>query len=212
MKTPDRGARWWHAVPLLLIVFHCLTSTTLLAKEFRIDLPELKGTCQYGRLSTVVPVDLGTPLVDVSAIKLELSGSHTAGWWVGDMVEDHYVGPKGGMIEATMDSASSFPSQWSCSYNGQGNGSFVTTLILHQNEGVSDWSFLRDGVTDLTLQNSPLIGWGGFTTPPSFDLAGVTLLIEATPVPEPCTVVILGFGAFGVLAHILRRRKLPLDS
>ena len=146
-------------------------------------------------------------MLDLQSIMLELSGTHTEGWWVGDLIEDPYVGPRGGMLLAKMDSASSSSCQWGARYEGGSTGPFTVTLELHRKGGGSDWSFLEDGVTDLLLLHdlqAGVGGGGGFTTPPIFDLTDVAVVINATPVPEPASVVLLGVGSLGLFC---RHRK-----
>ena len=167
---------------VVMLILSGTTSSVVLADIFRIDLPQLENGYQYGQSSVVVPINLGTPLLGLDSIQIELSGEHTAGWWE-DMVFN-YAGPLGGILSAGMDLTSPYSWDWSGEYSGGGNGPFTATITLHRNGGGSDWSFLRDGVTDLTLTHSELRGiGGGFTTPPSFNLTHVALVINATPMP-----------------------------
>ena len=90
-------------------------------------------------------------------------------------------GPRLEELVGTMNSTSPWPLQWACSYWGNDNGPFSATLTLYPGLGRSDWSFLKDGVTDFTLANNMIGGWGGFASPPVFNLNQVTLVIDATP-------------------------------
>jgi hypothetical protein len=195
----------------VLLFFSCETPSSAMANLFRIELPQLEGSYSYGQSSAIVPINLGTPLTDLKNIQLELSGVHNSGWWVGDMVEDLYEGPRGGFLYARMDSESTWslhtwPSQWIGHYNGNGDGSFTATMTLSRLGGGSDWSFLRDGVTDLTFIHDVQGGWGSFTTQPSFNFTDVTLVVDATPIPEPSTLTLLGMGAISLI-FFWRRRK-----
>ena len=80
-----------------------------------------------------------------------------------------------------MDSTSPWSLQWDCSCSEDNNGPFTATVTLHPSLGGSNWSFLKDGVTDFTITNNMIGGWGGFTSPPVFNLNHVTLVIDATP-------------------------------
>lgn len=177
------------------------------ADEFRIDLPELERPYLYGERSPAVPVDLATPLLALESIKVELAGTHTMGWWVGDMVEDFWLGPKGGWLILKMDSGSSSGRQWKASYRGWSTGLFTVTVPLHRAGGGSDWSFLEDGTTDLTVLHDFQVGWGGFTTDPLFDLTDVAVVINATPVPEPATLAALLAGAMVLLRRRAGKRR-----
>ena len=159
-----------------------LAPLAAVADEFRIDLPDLERPYLYGERSPAVPIDLGTPLLALEGIEVELAGTHIEGWWVGDMVEDFYVGPRGGWLILKMDSASLPGRGWKASYQGWATGPFIVTLPLHRAGGGSDWSFLEDGTTDLAVIHDFQVGWGGFTTDPLFDLTDVAVVINATPV------------------------------
>ena len=80
----------------LLMFFSSITSPVVLGEVFRINLPQFETSIGYGQSFAAVPVDLGTPLVQLASIQLELSGEDYEGWWVGDGVEDFYVGPQAG--------------------------------------------------------------------------------------------------------------------
>ena len=180
------------------------------ADELRIDLPELQRPYLYGESSPAVAIDLGTPLLALESIEVELAGVHTEGWWVGDMVEDFYVGPKGGVLILKMDSASPLGSGWKASYVGWDTGPFIVTVPLHRAGGGSDWSFLEDGITDLTIIHDYQLSWGGgggFTTDPVFDLTDVRVVINATPVPEPATLAALLAGAMVLLRRGAGKRR-----
>ena len=192
------------AASLMLLV--CAAAAQ--ADEYRIDLTSLEGLYSYTQSDGPVTIDLGTALIALESIELELAGSNAQGYWSGGLITaDEW---KSGLLAVTMDSASSFPDQWGDSFRADADGTFTTTLSLHRSGGGTDWSFLADGVTDIAISNSVLASIdGGFSLidlvagRPSYDLTDVVLVINATPVPEPAS---LSLAALGGLA-VLRRRR-----
>jgi hypothetical protein len=198
----DMTVRGMASAMTLLVL--CGTLTVASAEEFRIDLPQMETIYSYGWSSPTVPINLGTPLADLASIQLELAGTHTDGW-----KSDIYgSGADGGLLLATMDSASPLGSPWKGSYEGSGTGAFTATMTLHRSGGGSDWSFLQDGITDLRLENALLLfpGGGTMVTPPYFSLTNATLVVNATPTPEPSALVLLFVSAVALIAHAVRRR------
>ena len=187
MSGSIRRTRWlFVALAALSMSFFSTTSPVALGKVFQIDFPQFETSLPYGQDPTPVPIDLQTPLVQLASVTLELSGTDYEGWFVGDQVENFYDGPSPGALVGTINSRAinsigPWPPIWYSTYWGIDNGAFSTTLTVYPGSGESDWSFMKDGVTDFTLANETLVGWGGFTTLPAFNLTQVTLLIDATP-------------------------------
>ncbi len=188
-------------VSLTLVVLMGMCSVAA-AEEYRLSFPELTGTYAYGQLSPVVSVDLGTELISLESIELELVGTHAQGYWQGDMVEDMYAGPKGGAMATKVNTTGGPGDPWTGGMSGAPTGPFDTTLTLHRSGGGADWEFLEDGTTDLQLKHDSLAGFGMFTMLPTFDLTDVTLVVNATPVPEPVTLCLFAVGG----GMLLRRR------
>ncbi len=193
------------AASLTLLI--CVTAAQ--AVEYRIDLTALEGFYSYTQSDGPVTVDLGTTLIALESIELELVGINAQGFWSGGLLMPDTW--KSGLLDVAMDSASSYPDQWGGGFQADADGAFTTTLSLHRSGGGSDWSFLADGITDLTISNSVLASFdgGGFSLSdlvagrPSYNLTDVVLVINATPIPEPATLSLLAVGSFAVL----RRRK-----
>lgn len=213
MRGLIHKVRWlFVAFIVLLTSFFSMTSPVVLGDVFRIDLPQLERSYSYQDWSDYVPVDLGTPLANLASIQLELSGSNSPGWNVGSAENPTYEGPVGGYLGAWMDSASPALSKWSGEYSGQESGGPFTAVLSLQQRFLlpwldSDWSFLKDGVTDLAISNELILVIGSLTSTPSFELTHVALVIDATPIPEPSTLVLLGAGAASLFAYDWRRRR-----
>ena len=195
------------AFSVMLLILSNTTSSLVLADVFRIDLPQLERGYPYGYSPAAVPINLGTPLANLVSIQLELSGTHTNGWWETSFGTS---GPEAGLLAASMDSASPSSLQWKGTYDGAADGPFTATMTLQGAGSPPDWSFLQDGITDLTLAQGQTIlpPFSQLVTAPYFALTAVTLVVNATPapVPEPSALVLIGIVAIGLAAYAWRRR------
>jgi hypothetical protein len=80
-----------------------------------------------------------------------------------------------------------------------------------QNSSLSDDS-LPDSNEDLVLSSfdTERMLWGGYYDPNGYDWGTVeSISIQSTdaPIPEPTTIVMMGFGVLGLLGVIIRQRR-----
>lgn len=198
-------------VGVLVVLMHLASAGLARASVFRIDFPSLERTYAYGDASPVVPINLGTRLRALSSIQVELQGVNTMGYWVDSWDPS---GPKSGQLHEEMNRGN----PWETEYVAPADGPFATTASLYRVGGGTDWSFLADGITDFYVWNVPLgdlfvrseplggVDFFYFTTPPSYTLTHVAVVIDATPLPEPGACAILCLGAV-ILASRRKRRR-----
>lgn len=162
---------------LLVPLASPLTRATF-GEEFRLQIPQLSGACAYGQWRGPVPFDLGSCLSTVAAIRVEVAGTYSMGWWDGDDVEDFYHGPMGSSLFFQMNHDAGLVRSWYASADLGTNGLFNQTITLRPGAHAS-WDFLRDGTADLSLEHSGFMGWGHMTVPPQATISSVTVAIEA---------------------------------
>ena len=163
-------------------------TTATFGEEFRLHLPELAGSYFYGQAQGPVAFDLGSSFATVAAIRVEVAGTCSLGWWDGDDVEDFYHGPRGGSLYFEMNHAAAYPYRWGASVDLGTNGPFSRTVILRRLGGGTNADFLRAGTSDLYVYHSLLLGWGGMRIPPQVLVSSLTLSIEAERAPERLSI------------------------
>jgi hypothetical protein len=164
-------------VVVLVLSLSAVESTTS-GEEFRVQIPALAGTYAYGQSHGPASFDLGCYLASVAAIRVEITGTNTMGWWDGDDVEDHYHGPRGSNAGLEMNHTADWYLRWIASAAFNTNGPFNQTMTLHPQEADAGWSFLQDGTADLYVENPLLIGWGGMAISPQLTVSSLTVVVE----------------------------------
>ena len=160
---------------MVLSVSALITSS---GEEFRVQVPSLAGAYTYGQSHLPAPFDLGCYLASVAAIRVEITGTNSMGWWDGDNVEDHYHGPRGSTASLVMNHAAAWYLRWFASAEFNTNGPFNQTMTLQPEGDGADWSFLQNGNADLYVENPFLLGWGGMTIPPQLSVSSLTVIVE----------------------------------
>ena len=158
-----------------------------------------------------INVDFGQTFSSIQSVSIVWSGSVTPGWFDFYDVEGggYRSGPWEGSFTAWSREASPFKHAGTGGLGAPtypGSESFSLTTAF---SGTGSWATLLDGKTTLGLEFDPLIlgnpGPGTFI-PPSGFISGASLVLEATPIPEPAGAVGLLCG-IGWLGSLVRRRR-----
>lgn len=180
--TPTQLRVYWSAILVCtLLLSVTLVTPRTFGEEFRLQLPGLVRDYRYAE-PFAVEFDLGCRLSAVTAVRVEITGTHTMGWWDDDDVEGHYHGPEGGWLGVAMNRGAISPFDWlDGTASLDTNGPFSRTITLRQSRAQPNLDFLLDGRSELRMENELLFsaGFGTFTVPPQITLSSVTLVIEA---------------------------------
>ena len=135
-------------------------------------------------------LEFGTKVTSVDRVGVRVSGVHTNGWWVGDGIEDFFVGNLGANLWLYLFVGGDIPG---LAREGWYEGSVVLT-----NDGVFAVSFslsphlaylvsvpyIPAGRIALSCVVSPQYGWGSFAREPYLALSQVEIELEAKPVMQ----------------------------
>ncbi len=212
--------RWFHTIvrvqliiiPVVVFALSTTTASSVLAEQFTIDLPQLEqgysNEYTYTESSAEVPINLGTSLAALSSVQLELS--------LGGLVGTQQSIPPGTFqsapptLEAFMNVGAPPALQWEQTFTANSNGMFSPTMTFYGGGNTPNWSFLQGGVTDIQFDFStyPLnygFYWQGY---PWINVYTATLVIDATPTPEPSLIGLLAMGTVSAIGYRswLRRR------
>ena len=182
-------------VSIIVLVLLIWITGTASATIFTIELPGLIGELKPFPNGSTDVFDFGTDFLSIDEVRIRMSGTFTpaqARSIISGELFDVLPG-----IEVYMD---------------PGVGSCFTDLNLQQSpfnieksfnlKYGATWDFLLDGTDQLTaiLYTQPIPARSVFVTPPTAEISEAYIIIEGV-IPEPATVLLLGFGIL-----LLKRR------
>jgi hypothetical protein len=151
----------------------------------------------------LAPLELGTKVSSLNQVRVQVSGIHSNGWWVGDGIEDDYIGPRGAsltvyvFVGATVEIPGLIPNGW---YEGRiectNDGAFTSDLTLRPApRTLVSVPYVPDGRVALCCVTWGLVGHGHMAQQPYLDAGRVEIDLEVEP-----TVEITSFGVDGILS------------
>lgn len=164
-------------------MFVVLPGLAAWAEEIRIPMPALTGDYTYGVASAPIAFDVGSCLATVAEVKVEITGTHEAGWWDENYFGMDLQGPKDGNLGFYLNRTDLYQS-WYTTVHFTNNGQFTNTLTFEPSfplRNTNGYVCLFDGTNNL-------VGWTGhevttdggrFITNPVISLSSVTLIVEA---------------------------------
>jgi hypothetical protein len=202
-----------------------LLANGLFAEQIRISLPSFQGTYGYGGHSPALSLRyLNDLYVDISNLSLEVSGTHSPGFSrVINLPEISYPPftdySWDGAICASLirdnvelvDYPTFYLSPCFAEYSGS-DSQFSTSISFRDAGGNTniDWKeMLNSEFNNLLLTQPPNLIPGTILTAPEFNLDCVTLVFDATPIPEPSSICLLSCGMIGIflVSRRLRNRE-----
>lgn len=181
------------AVPVLAVL---LTAGSLQAVTYTVPL------CTNRPFTTAAmdfSLDLGTALSSVQSVSFQYDGNITAGRYSdGTPYNSKFIAGfyNSGAIYTSSPYAGA--ATWP-------NPEPLSGIVPMPDSGGASWTFLLDGQATGYVQLSNVMWWDGTPPPlnnPSGYMNSASLIIEATPVPEPAGLVLLAAAAF-----MLNRRR-----
>jgi hypothetical protein len=175
---------------VLFVAVSVLIQTSALAITVQIPLPSLVGDILGYPNGRTQAFDLGMSFQSIQDVRLETTGIFTPG------VDRDPFDPFSGklivwnvQIEVCMEPPQGL---WTV-YVGGYDGSYTDNQSFQQRSGAT-WDFLLDGKAEIIAQLT------GYYPPqpvtlPTASISTAYLIVEGTPVPEPCTLMLLGLGA-----------------
>ncbi len=193
--------------PVVVFALSTALSSSVLAAQFTINLPQLDQNYTYGQPSADVPFNLGTSLAALYSVQLELDGTDAVGTVGFFEIPPSYESYPGSWA-AIMNASAPISLQWWQGYTGSSSGPFTTTLTFFGGGNTPNWSFLQGGVADIEFGVTAALPANMYwVTYPSIDVTSATLVISATPTPEPSTIGLLAMGIVVAIGYRSWRRR-----
>jgi hypothetical protein len=151
----------------------------LAAGTYEVRLSTLEGAYGYGELRETPTLELGSALLSVSSIEVEVSGVHSNGWyssWGGD-------GPLGAAFFVSIEAPPWANARTSGDVRLTTNGPISVTFPIPKGTIVPDWSQLLDGRARIYAlsDTAGFAGGGTVLVAPYLELTKFILRIDAVP-------------------------------
>ena len=173
---------------VLFVAVSVLIQTSALAITVPIPLPSIVGDILGYPNGRTQAFDLGMSFQSIQDVRLETTGVLTPGVAWDPTNGNLFVWDV--QIEVCMEPPQGL---WSL-FVGPYDGSYTDNQSFRQWSGAT-WDFLLDGKAEITAQLSTGYGFFQPVTRPTASISTAYLIVEGTPVPEPCTLMLLGLGA-----------------
>lgn len=159
------------------------------AATFRVTVESPPVVSDLTQAYPLPPLELGTNLSSLYYASVHLSGVHTNGWWVGDGIEDHYVGPAGAdlVVYLFVGGGIHVP--------GLTNGGWYEGGLAYTNDGpissaltlkptapdLVEVPYVADGQVALCLVSWPIVGFGQMVSDPYLRVDQIDVRLEDSP-------------------------------